>query len=292
MEKMNDLHDLLKHEIQDLYSVEEQIIKAMPAMIQKANSWDLKKALEEHLNITKKQLTRLDQAQKIVNEDTAEVVTEKKQGLLSRLFKRSQVCKGMQGIIEEGEKVMAEEMSPEVLDAAIIACAQKIEHYEICGYGTARAYARELNLTQLAGLLEQTLDEEYEADDRLTRLAVDRLNKKAEKGSDTKVQAAVGKRESIGANERATARRVEESELELVNQKNTSTTGIKKPSRSRSAAPKGADPERSEHSSRSAASKRTTSASNTKSTGKSSGRSENKSTGRGNITRSGSSREQ
>jgi hypothetical protein len=89
----------------------------------------------------------------------------------------------MKGLIEEGEKVIAEDMNVEVRDAAIIACAQKIEHYEICGYGTARAYAQELGLAEVEALLQQTLDEEYQADDKLTYLAVGRLNEKAEKAS-------------------------------------------------------------------------------------------------------------
>ena len=151
MEKMSDLRDLLKHEIYDLYSAEEQIIKALPAMIEKANNWQLKKALQQHLQVTQKQLVRLDQVQGLL-EDRPEAQVNEKKGLLARLFKRNHVCKGMQGLIEEGEKVMTEEMSPEVLDAAIIASAQKIEHYEICGYGTARAFARELTLTEVTQL--------------------------------------------------------------------------------------------------------------------------------------------
>lgn len=182
MEKMSDLRDLLKHEIYDLYSAEEQILKALPAMIEKANNTQLKNVLQQHLAITRNHLVRLDQVQAHLNEKGQEQTTEQK-GLLARLFKRSHVCKGMEGLIEEGEKVMAEEMSPEVLDAAIIASAQKIEHYEICGYGTARAFARELNLTEVTQLLEQTLNDEYEADNLLTELAVGRLNPKAEAAS-------------------------------------------------------------------------------------------------------------
>lgn len=181
MEKMNDLRDLLKHEIMDLYSAEEQIIKAMPAMIKRAKNPELKQSLQQHLKVTEAQRTRLDKVQQIMEGGTGNS-TENSSGLLSRLFKRSHFCRGMQGIIEEGERVMAEDMSPEVMDAAIIACSQKIEHYEICGYGTARAFAEELGMTDVASLLEQTLDEEYEADDRLTALAVNRLNQRAEKG--------------------------------------------------------------------------------------------------------------
>jgi ferritin-like metal-binding protein YciE len=185
MEKMKDLKDLLRHEIEDLYSAEEQIIEAMPAMIEKANDPSLKKALKEHLKITENQRNRLNKVQKLLSEKEGEETTEeKKTGLLGRLFGGgAQKCKGMEGLITEGEKVMKEDMNGDVMDAAIISCAQKIEHYEICGYGTAKAYARELNLGQVAELLEETLNEEYEADDRLTDLAVTRLNKEAERGT-------------------------------------------------------------------------------------------------------------
>jgi ferritin-like metal-binding protein YciE len=184
MEKMINLRDLLVHEIQDLYSAEEQIIEALPSMIEKANNKSLKKALQDHLNVTKKQKDRLDQVKQLLTEGSEEESSEgKKKGFFSRMFGGgSHKCRGTEGLIDEGEKVMAEDMTPEVLDAAIIASAQKIEHYEICGYGTARAYARELNLGEVAELLEETLNEEYQADDLLTDLAVGRLNEKAEKG--------------------------------------------------------------------------------------------------------------
>lgn len=206
MEKMNDLRDLLKHEVMDLHSAEEQIIKAMPAMIKKAKNPELKQSLQQHLKVTEAQLTRLQKVQKLL--EGGQGNTEDS-GLLSRLFKRSHTCRGMQGIIDEGEKIMAEDMSPEVMDAAIIAASQKIEHYEICGYGTARAFAEELGLTEVATLLEQTLDEEYEADDKLTALAVNRLNEQAEKRGSTN-------RNSTGSNSReATRSRVTREEPEM-----------------------------------------------------------------------------
>jgi ferritin-like metal-binding protein YciE len=179
MEKMKDLRDLLKHEVMDLYSAEEQIIAAMPMMIEKATNPQLRQALEEHLRVTEAQRDRLDQVKQHLMGAEEAKEGGKKKGILG-LFGGSQKCKGMQGLIEEGQKVMGENMSPEVMDAAIIACAQKIEHYEICGYGTARAYARELNLGEVAELLEETLDEEYEADDLLTDLAVGSINQEAE----------------------------------------------------------------------------------------------------------------
>ncbi len=188
MEKMIDLRDLLKHELMDLYSAEEQIIEAMPAMIDKANNGTLKTSLKEHLKVTEKQKARLEEIQKLMGETEegeanaeSDAGTQNNAGFFSRLFGGGpQKCKGMEGLISEGEKMMGEDMSPEVLDAAIIAGAQKIEHYEICGYGTARAYARELNLGDVANKLEETLNEEYYADDLLTELAVGKLNVEAE----------------------------------------------------------------------------------------------------------------
>ena len=172
MDKMNQLKDLLTHEIHDLYSAEEQIIEALPAMIEKAKDRKLKKALQDHLKITESQKQRLDKLLPMLDEESP------KKGLFSGLF-GSKKCKGMQGLIDEGEKVMGEEMDPDVMDAAIVGCAQKIEHYEICGYGTARAYAEELGLKEIEKALKTTLDEEYAADDLLTVLAVGRLNKEA-----------------------------------------------------------------------------------------------------------------
>ena len=187
MEKMKDLKDLLIHEVQDLYSAEEQIIEALPLMIEKAKDAKLVKALKDHLKVTEKQKVRLDEVKQLLNTDEDDQSDEgSKKGFFGGFFggrSSKQVCLGMQGLIEEGKKVIGEDMSPEVLDAAIIACAQKIEHYEICGYGTARAYARELNLGKVAERLEETLDEEYEADDLLTDLAVGGLNEDAEIGS-------------------------------------------------------------------------------------------------------------
>jgi ferritin-like metal-binding protein YciE len=200
MEKMKDLKDLLIHEIQDLYSAEEQIIEALPLMIKKAKDAKLLKALKDHLKVTEQQKARLDEVKKLLigeNEEQSEQASQK--GFFGGFFgtqPSKQVCLGMQGLIEEGQKVMGEDMSPKVLDAAIIACAQKIEHYEICGYGTARAFARELNLGDVAEKLEETLDEEYEADDLLTDLAVGGLNEDAEMGNLRRTGSRSGRRNS------------------------------------------------------------------------------------------------
>lgn len=176
MEKMRDLRDLLKHEVADLYSAETQAIEAMPKMIEKASNPQLRQALEQHLQVSRNQADRLRQVQSILGEKP----DHQEGGFFENLLGNGVKCKGMEGLIEEGQKVMAEHMNPEVMDAAIIACAQKIEHYEICGYGTARAYARQLGLQEAERLLEQTLDEEHQADELLTSMALNSVNLMAE----------------------------------------------------------------------------------------------------------------
>jgi ferritin-like metal-binding protein YciE len=180
MEQMNDLKELLRHDAQMLRSVEKQIIAGMPAMIAKAQNPELKNALEQHLEVTKRQLDRIDQVREMLGADEDSVKDHT--GLLSRLMGNSLTCQGIKGIIEDGSKVMAEDMSPEVMDAAIIGGSQKIEHFEIAAYGTARTYAEHLGLTEVANLLQETLDEEYMADQMLTGLAMSGVNQTAEAG--------------------------------------------------------------------------------------------------------------
>ena len=182
MKKIIDLKDLLKHEILDLYSAEEQIIEGLPKMIEKANDPHLKAALSSHLEVTRKQKDRLDNIKGTLIENNG----EEDNGFFTNLFggTNSVKCRGTEGLIKEAEKLMGEEMTPEAMDAAIIGAAQKIEHYEIAGYGTARAYAVELNLDDVATQLEETLDEEYEADDLLTDLAIGVVNIEAENAED------------------------------------------------------------------------------------------------------------
>lgn len=196
MEKLVDLKDLLRHEVQDLISAEDQIIEAMPAMIEKANNGELKKALRDHLRVTGEQRKRLDKVNQLMGDAEEAPAAGEKKGLFGRLFgSGGHKCKGMEGLITEGQKVMGEDMNEEVLDAAIIAVAQKIEHYEICGYGTARAFAKELKLAEVERLLTQTLNEEYSADNLLTKMAVGKLNVKAENagnGNGTGSRTATG----------------------------------------------------------------------------------------------------
>jgi ferritin-like metal-binding protein YciE len=177
MEQLLNLHDLLQHEVDDLYSAEEQIIDALPKMIEKAANPRLKAALTDHLAVTRKQKDRLEKVKKILSDGTE----KKEPGFLERIF-GSTKCKGTEGLIKEGEHIMKQEMAPEVKDAAIIAAAQKIEHYEICGYGTARAFAMQLGLSEVEHLLTETLNEEYEADDNLSELAFFDVNLDAEGG--------------------------------------------------------------------------------------------------------------
>ena len=174
---MKNLKDLLKHELEDLYSAEEQIIEALPAMINNSGERLLKNSLNDHLKVTKKQLARLDKIKKMLGKEEKE-----DPGMFAKLFsgeEDSHECIAMKGIIDEGKKVMGEDMEPEVMDAAIIACAQKVEHYEICGYGTAKAYALHLGFREVAALIDETLQEEYDADDLLTQLAVGKVNLEA-----------------------------------------------------------------------------------------------------------------
>jgi ferritin-like metal-binding protein YciE len=288
MEKMNDLSDLLKHEIEDLYSVEEQIIEALPKMIEKANNKNLKNALSEHLKVTEEHKNRLDKIQKLMKTGTEES-NGKKKGFLKNLFGNNHECKGMKGIIEEGNKIMGADISPKTLDAAIIACAQKVEHYEICGYGTARTYARELALEPIAELLEKTLKEEYEADDKLTALAVERINLEAEmetEGDRTASGASKGRSGREQTNERTMRR---ERAMEPVS---GSRSASSKSTSGRESSEKGGQPgsaaPRSNGTGRGAATKKTSSKSASAKTTRTSGRST--SGGRGSSSRGRSGR--
>jgi ferritin-like metal-binding protein YciE len=149
----NSLQELYVEQLQDLYSAEQQIIKALPKMIEAAQSEELRNALNEHLEVTRTQATRIE----TICEELGEEAENEK-------------CKGMEGVLKEGSDLL-KEVSDEVKDAAIIAAAQRVEHYEMAGYGTARTYAKLLGFDEAAGLLEQTLQEEKEADETLSGLA-------------------------------------------------------------------------------------------------------------------------
>ena len=180
MEQFINLRHLLQHEVNDLYSAEEQIIEAMPAMIEKASAQQLKNTLNEHLKVTRDQLKRLDRVRQILSKENKG--EEENKSFFEKMFGKSTKCKGMEGLIKEGEKMMKEDMEPSVKDAAIIASSQKIEHYEISGYGTARAYANQLGMVEVERQLQTTLNEEYKADDLLTVLALRKVNVDAHNG--------------------------------------------------------------------------------------------------------------
>ena len=160
----NSLKELYVDELRDLYDAEQQITKALPKMIDAASSDELQSALNEHLEVTKQQAQRLEK----IFENLGEKVKGKK-------------CKGMEGLIKEGSEVIEENEDEQVRDAAIISAAQRVEHYEMAGYGTVRTYASLLGEDNAADLLQQTLDEEKEADEKLTQLA-EQINLEAAKG--------------------------------------------------------------------------------------------------------------
>jgi ferritin-like metal-binding protein YciE len=150
----NSLRELLIGELRDLYDAEHQIIKALPKMISKVSSDELKNALDEHLEITRQQAERLEQIFENMGEKA-----------------KAQKCKGIEGVIKEGSELLQEVDDEDVRDAAIIASAQKVEHYEMAAYGTVRTWASLLGEEESAQLLEQTLNEEKEADQKLTEIA-------------------------------------------------------------------------------------------------------------------------
>jgi ferritin-like metal-binding protein YciE len=164
-EETNPLEELLIDELKDLYSAESQIIKALPKMAKAANSPDLRRAFERHLEETRNHVERLDQ----IGEELEAKMTGKK-------------CHGMEGLIEEGKEIMSEDLEENALDAGLIGAAQKVEHYEIAAYGTARAHAEMLGYTKVARLLQQTLNEEGATDKKLTQLAENIINVEAVQG--------------------------------------------------------------------------------------------------------------
>ena len=161
-QETNPLQELLVYELKDIYNAENQIIKALPKMAKAASSPELKRAFERHLEETKRQVERLDQ----IGEALDVRMTGKK-------------CKGMEGLIEEGKEIMSEDLEEDALDAGLIGAAQKVEHYEIAAYGTARAHANRLGLNKVAKLLQQTLEEEGNTDKKLTQLAETIINVEA-----------------------------------------------------------------------------------------------------------------
>jgi ferritin-like metal-binding protein YciE len=159
--KLESLKELYVSELQDLYDAEEQILQALPKMAQAASSSRLRSAFEQHLEQTRGQVQRLDTIFQQLGADP-----------------KGKKCKGLAGLVAEGQDLLKEKAEPEVRDAGLIAAAQKVEHYEIAGYGTVRTYAEILGEKNAARLLQQTLDEEGETDKKLTSIA-ERINEQA-----------------------------------------------------------------------------------------------------------------
>lgn len=154
MHHLNSLKDLFIHELRDLYSAESQLVNALPKMAQAATSADLREAFNHHLEQTRNHKKRLDT-------------------IFNQLGTTSggEECEAMKGLIKEGEAVVNAQAASAVRDAALIAAAQRVEHYEMAGYGTVRTYAKELGHSEAASLLQETLDEEGDANKKLTGLA-------------------------------------------------------------------------------------------------------------------------
>ena len=156
--KIQSMEDLMVHELQDLRSAEEQLVEALPKMAEAASSAQLQKAFNAHLKQTKTQLTRVGKALESLGKGPGNMK-----------------CKGMEGLVKEGDEVIKNVTDAQTRDAALIGAAQRVEHYEIAGYGTARAHAEELGLTEIADLLQITLDEEGQTNTLLTQLAEGRM---------------------------------------------------------------------------------------------------------------------
>jgi ferritin-like metal-binding protein YciE len=162
MAKTGTLHDAFIDELRDTYDAERQIVKALPKMIKACTSDELRTAFESHLEETRGQVERLEQVFELLDEKP-----------------RGKHCDGMAGIIEEGKNVMGEEFDETTMDAVLIASAQRVEHYEMAAYGTLCAWAKDMGHTDAAELLEQTLEEEKAADEKLTAIAEGGINLEA-----------------------------------------------------------------------------------------------------------------
>jgi ferritin-like metal-binding protein YciE len=159
------MQELLIDELKDLYSAEKQIVRALPKLVKAATSPELQQALQSHLEETKGQVARL--------EKIGEAVGKKMTG---------KTCSGMKGVLEEGSEVLEDTEKGIVRDAALISAAQRVEHYEMAGYGSAREFARLLGHTEVAQLLEETLEEEKNADKKLSAIAK-QVNTEAKRAS-------------------------------------------------------------------------------------------------------------
>jgi ferritin-like metal-binding protein YciE len=155
---MTTLEDLLVEQVRDLYDAEKQLVRALPKMAEAASSGDLQRAIQNHLAETENQVTRLERVFEELDKPA-----------------KGKACKAMRGLVDEGAEALDGDSEEALTDLAIIAAAQRVEHYEISGYGTARAIARQLGQETIAALLEETEEEEKAADSKLTEIATDLL---------------------------------------------------------------------------------------------------------------------
>jgi len=171
--ELDTLRELYIYELKDLYSAENQILKALPRMIKAASHAELKKAFTTHERQTREHVKRLERVCREL-----------------RASPKGKKCHGMEGLLEEGKELISEKPDPDVLDAGLISAAQHVEHYEMAGYGTVRTYARQLGYETQAQILQRTLDEEGQTDQLLTSLAESSINLEAEGGDDEGESAA------------------------------------------------------------------------------------------------------
>jgi ferritin-like metal-binding protein YciE len=160
--EFNSFQDLFVEQIKDLYDAENRLTDALPKMADAATSSQLKQAFESHLRETQGHVARLEQVFRQIS-----------------LEPKRETCEAMKGLVAEGETMIKAKGDPDIKDAALIAAAQRVEHYEISGYGTARTFAQRLGLTQAANLLQQTLQEEKAADEKLNQIAESSVNRQA-----------------------------------------------------------------------------------------------------------------
>jgi ferritin-like metal-binding protein YciE len=160
--EFHTLNDLFIHELEDLYDAEKRLTDALPKMAEAATNPDLKQAFQMHLNQTEQHVNRLEQVFQLIGKTP-----------------NRETCDAMKGLISEGGDAISAKGDGDVRDAALIAAAQRVEHYEIAGYGTLRTFARQLGMGDVANILQQTLDEEGDTDKKLTRIAESHINRQA-----------------------------------------------------------------------------------------------------------------
>lgn len=197
MPKTQTLQDAFVEEIRDLYDAEKQLVRALPKMAKAANSEELSAAFKEHLEQTKGQVQRLEQVFELLGQRA-----------------RSKACKAMKGLVEEGQEIMAQDAEENLADLALIGAAQKVEHYEMAGYGTVRTFAQAMGNKEAAQLLDQTLKEEEATDKKLTQIAkgLYKEAQRAERSMASENGRAAKGSSSRGASSRS--RQVEEIDIE------------------------------------------------------------------------------